>query len=466
MTSLVHHARIYCLNARPTIAGPVVYWMSRDQRSRDNWALLYAQQHALERRARLAVVFCLAPAFLGAPWRAYSFMLRGLRETAQHLAEKNIPFFLLRGDPAEEIPAFVRATGCGTVVTDFDPLRIKRTWKHQVAQRLAVPLYEVDTHNIVPCRYASDRQEYSAATLRPKLMRLLPEFLVEFPKLKAMPRSNMVWHTSRHNGDWDEVFRSVVADRSVGEVLWCRPGERAALAALRQFIRTRLAGYPVRRNDPCCDGQSGLSPYLHFGQLAAQRVARAVQNADAPSSAKQAFLEELIVRRELADNFCFYNQHYDDVTGFPQWARETLNNHSRDPRPYLYTYEQFDNSLTHDPLWNAAQRQMVVTGKMHGYLRMYWCKKILEWTPSPETALAIAIRLNDRYELDGRDPNGYAGIAWSIGGVHDRPWPQRSIFGSVRYMSAAGCAKKFDVAAFIQRYIGDAGFVAIRKKIW
>jgi len=373
---------------------------------------------------------------------------------AHCLSAKNIPFFLLRGDPGEEIPAFARATGCGAVVTDFDPLRIKRTWKHQVAQRLAVPLYEVDAHNIVPCRYAPDRQEYSAATLRPKLARLLPECLVEFPRLTAMPRSNMAWHAGQHAPDGDKIFGSAAADRSVGEVLWCRPGERAARAAVRHFVHTRLSRYHEQRNDPCRDSQSGLSPYLHFGHLSAQRVALAVQQAEAPEPSKKASLEELIVRRELADNVCFYNQHYDSGAGFPLWARDTLHKHCQDQRPYPYTFEQRDSGLTHDPLWNAAQRHMVLTGKMHGYLRMYWCKKILAWTPSPEEALACAIRLNDRYDLDGRDPNGYAGIAWSIGGVHDRPWPQRPIFGSVRCMSAAGCAKKFDAAAFVLRYLG------------
>ena len=189
------------------------------------------------------------------------------------------------------------------------------------------------------------------------------------------------------------------------------------------------------RNDPLKNGQSGLSPYLHFGQIAAQRVALEVMGSAGPTDARKAFLEELIVRRELSDNFCFYNPRYDRVDGFPAWARATLDRHRRDPRDYLYTPEQFEQARTHDDLWNAAQREMVRTGKMHGYLRMYWAKKILEWTPSPEEALKIAITLNDRYELDGRDPNGYAGIAWSLGGVHDRPWGERKVFGMIRYMS-------------------------------
>ena len=209
------------------------------------------------------------------------------------------------------------------------------------------------------------------------------------------------------------------------------------------------------RNDPLKNGQSNLSPYLHFGQIAAQRVALEVMGSSGPTDARKAFLEELIVRRELSDNFCFYNPRYDRVDGFPAWAQATLERHRRDPRDYGYTPEQFEQAQTHDDLWNAAQREMVRTGKMHGYLRMYWAKKILEWTPSPEEALKIAITLNDRYELDGRDPNGYTGIAWSLGGVHDRPWGERKVFGLIRYMSANGCKSKFDVKGYIQKQLID-----------
>ncbi len=168
------------------------------------------------------------------------------------------------------------------------------------------------------------------------------------------------------------------------------------------------------------------------------------------SHIKDAFLEELIIRRELSDNFCFYNPRYDSFDGFPEWARKTLNEHRKDRRPYLYSLEQFETAQTHDKLWNAAQTEMVKRGKMHGYMRMYWAKKILEWTPSPEVAMEVAIHLNNRYELDGRDPNGYAGIAWSIGGVHDRAWNERNIFGKIRYMSYNGCKSKFNIEGYVE----------------
>jgi deoxyribodipyrimidine photo-lyase len=220
---------------------------------------------------------------------------------------------------------------------------------------------------------------------------------------------------------------------------------------MRHFIGKKLNDYPAASRDPARDGLSNLSPYLHFGQIAAQRVALEVKASGATPDAQDGFLEELIVRRELADNFCLHNAHYDAPAGFPAWATRTLSEHTHDPRPYLYGRDRLEAADTHDDLWNAAQSQMVTTGKMHGYLRMYWAKKILEWTTSPAEALETVIGLNDRYELDGRDPNGYAGAAWSIGGTHDRAWGERPVFGKIRYMNYNGCKSKFDVAAYIRR---------------
>jgi deoxyribodipyrimidine photo-lyase len=249
-------------------------------------------------------------------------------------------------------------------------------------------------------------------------------------------------------------LRGIKIDRTVPAVDWITPGERAAWTALRTFINRGLARYDESRNDPSRHGQSGLSPYLHFGQLSAQRVAMEVMKSAYLEGYQEAFLEELITRRELSDNFCYYNRSYDSAKSFPAWSRATLEKHRHDRREHLYTLAQFEKGRTHDDLWNAAQRELVVRGKMHGYLRMYWAKKILEWCRTPERAVKIALHLNDKYELDGRDPNGYAGVAWSIGGVHDRPWGEREIFGMVRYMSHKGCRVKFDVDAYIEKVNG------------
>ena len=430
--------------------GNVVYWMSRDQRVEDNWALLYAQELALQMKAPLAVIFCLVPQFLDATLRQFAFMLRGLEQVEKSLKDLKISFFLLRGWPQKEIPKFVMENKVTMLVTDFDPLRIKRQWKGEVADKLDIPLYEVDTRNIVPCWVASPKQEYGAYTLRPKIHRYLPDFLEKFPKVRAHP---FTWGGKVKKTDWKRAIDSLEVNRDVTEVDWLDPGERAACKTLDDFLNNKLPEYSLKRNDPTENGVSHLSPYLHFGQISAQRVALEVKKHRVKSEHKDSFLEELIVRRELSDNYCFYNDKYDQFGGFHPWAQKTLNEHRGDKREYLYSSEEFEQAKTHDDLWNGAQMEMVHRGKMHGYLRMYWAKKILEWTESPEKALEIAIYLNDKYELDGRDSNGYAGIAWSVGGVHDRAWNERPVFGKIRYMSYNGCRRKFDIKSYIQKNV-------------
>ena len=441
--------RVKSIKTGNEAAGPVVYWMSRDQRVNDNWALLFAQELALEKKLPLTVVFCLVPEFLSAAIRHFGFMIKGLQEVEAELARKNIGFSLLTGSPENEIPRFIKKNKTSALVADFDPLKIKRRWKQAVTEKIDVPFYEADAHNIVPCWKASPKQEFGAYTIRPKINRLLPEFLEEFPSLKKHP-FNLSPHSPRT--DWNKAISTLRINKTVSEVDWITPGEKAARAALKYFLQNRLPCYDEQRNDPTLDGQSNLSPYLHFGQLSAQRAALEISKASDNKKAKEAFLEELIVRRELSDNFCFYNEHYDRVAGFPDWAKKTHEIHRKDRREYLYSREEFEGAKTHDDLWNAAQIEMIERGKMHGYMRMYWAKKIFEWTASPEEALEIAIYLNDKYELDGRDPNGYTGIAWSIGGVHDRAWFERPVFGKIRYMNYNGCKSKFNVKAYIDKY--------------
>ncbi|HVN98109.1 MAG TPA: deoxyribodipyrimidine photo-lyase [Syntrophorhabdaceae bacterium] len=428
--------------------GPVLYWMSRDQRVDDNWALIFSQRLAIQRKVPLLVVFCLAPRFLNATHRQYAFMLAGLEQLSRKLAKLNIPFYLVHGEAASVLTEFVRTHAICALTSDFDPLRIKKTWKKDVMRKIEVPFYEVDAHNIVPCVVASGKQEYSAFTIRKKMGRLLPVFLDHIPPMQKHPfSSNKEMPLIR----WDGLVKNLDIDRRVKEVDWIAPGEEAAQRSLADFMNRRFIHYERDRNDPTLDGQSSLSPYLHFGQLSAQRVALSIEESRMSGSSKAAFLEELVIRRELSDNFCYYNEHYDSFDGFAPWAQKTLNDHREDRRSYLYSLDQFESGQTHDELWNAAQMEMVKKGKMHGYMRMYWAKKILEWTPSPETAMEYAIYLNDRYELDGRDPNGYAGIAWSIGGVHDRAFRQRNVFGKIRFMSYNGCASKFDIKRYIEK---------------
>jgi deoxyribodipyrimidine photo-lyase len=438
--------RVKTLKEGTIRAGPVVLWMSRDQRAKDNWALLFGQELALKQKTPLAVVFCLVPEFLGATTHQYHFMLKGLKEVEQNLGKKNIPLFLLTGSPEEEIPTFIREYNVSSLVKDFDPLRIKQTWTQAVAAAIDIPCYEVDAHNIAPCRIASEKQEYGAYTFRPKIRRLLPEFLEKYPPLRKHP---FPWKEKRMAHHFLKSFRTLRVE-TVSEADWIKPGEKAAFRVLKRFIKKKLASYATQRNDPSADGQSGLSPYLHFGQISAQRVAIEVSKTTVDKKSREFFLEELIVRRELADNYCYYNRNYDNFEGFPEWAKKTLHAHRNDKREYLYVRDQFENGETHDDLWNAAQMEMVKRGKMHGYMRMYWAKKILEWTESPEQAMEFAVYLNDKYELDGRDPNGYTGITWSIGGVHDRAWNERPVFGKIRYMSYNGCKSKFNIKTYIR----------------
>ncbi|MDD4162612.1 MAG: deoxyribodipyrimidine photo-lyase [Methanothrix sp.] len=445
---LVNPKRIRSLKEKEHAKGPVIYWMSRDQRANDNWALLYARELAQKHNCPLAVAFCMAAQFMGATGRQYRFMLQGLKEVEKNLQALNIPFFLLRGEPGKEVLRFLSEMGAGALVSDFSPLRTSREWKTTVAGEIEIPFYEVDAHNIIPCWFASQKQEWAAYSFRPKVHRLLFEFLDEFPLLQNSPeRKSSSWNGVVEN-DWQAAKKSIRAD-AFADAKSIKPGEAAAAKQLSIFLEHKLASYERDRNNPNLSGQSCLSPYLHFGQISAQRIALQVLRSmlDAGS-----FLEELIVRKELSDNFCYYNQHYDDLQGFPAWARASLRDHEKDKREYLYTLDELERARTHDDLWNAAQQEMLQTGKMHGYMRMYWAKKILEWTASPAAALRAAICQNDRYELDGRDPNGYVGIAWSLGGVHDRAWKERAIFGKVRYMSYNGAKSKFDVQAYINTW--------------
>ena len=443
----MNQKRLTKLKAIEHSKGTVVYWMSRDQRACDNWALLYAQELALNQKSPLIVVFCLVPEFLGADIRQYGFMLGGLKEVEKDLQKKNISFYLLAGQPEIEIPRFIEEYKICALVTDFDPLKIKRGWKEKITEKIKIPFYEVDAHNIIPCRFVSIKQEFAAHTIRGKINKSIPGFLEEFPGLK---KHEFSWK-EKNETNWDKIIKKLKSKINF-EVLgvdWIKPGEKEARKMLDKFIEIKLKKYPKLRNDPTKDALSNLSPYLHFGQISSQRAALEIIKADALEKAKDAFLDELIVRKELSDNFCFYNKEYDSFEGFPGWAKKTLDEHRKDKREYIYPLKEFEFAKTHDELWNAAQMEMVKKGKMHGYMRMYWAKKILEWTESPQHAMEIAIYLNDKYELDGRDPNGYAGIAWSIGGVHDRAWNEREIFGKIRFMSYSGCKRKFDVNKYI-----------------
>jgi deoxyribodipyrimidine photo-lyase len=367
---------------------------------------------------------------------------------AQFLARKNIPLEILSGEPGGSVGALANSENAALLITDFDPYPEKRKWKRNLLETAVCPVAETDTHNIVPAWIVSPKKEYSAATFRRKMSPLLSGWLTDIPDLEQMPPMNM---KGTRPFSLPENLPGVLSAPEAGASPdWIRPGEAAATTGLRDFLQNRLASFALQRNDPGIDGLSGLSPWLHFGHLSAQRTAFEVFSAGDTESSR-AYLEELIVRRELADNFCLYEEAAGTYSGLPEWGRKTLDSHRNDPRPVIYDRLTLECAKTDDPLWNAAQKEMTLRGKMHGWARMYWAKKILEWSSSPEEAFTTALALNNRYELDGRDPNGISGISWAIGGLHDRPWPERPVFGTVRFMNYGGAARKFNVKHYIEK---------------
>ena len=461
----VHPKRVQVMKkASSASSGPVIYWMSREQRVEDNWALLYAIEQAKKGDEPIAVVFNLVPEFMNAGARQFVFMLEGLGSVEKALAKKNIPFFLTQGDPVTEIPKLMEAAKASALVTDMSPLRVGREWRDKVCEALpaSTSMHLVDAHNIVPVWVASDKREYAARTIRNKINNKLGEYLTEFPEVpeqaEAWPAGCAAQPSAKV--DWTALIETAkVKGAAVPPVTWLNAGEEAGAKALASFLtKTRLSKYATKRNEPSVPtALSGLSPYFHFGQLSPQRAAlEASKLRKVASESVDAFLEESVVRRELSDNFCWYTKNYDSIDCAYDWAKESLDMHRNDVRDHVYTYEQLRDAKTHDPIWNAAQKELTVVGKQHGFIRMYWAKKILEWTESPEQAIEFAMKLNDTYSIDGRDPNGVVGVMWSVIGLHDQGWKERPVFGKIRYMGGAAWKlgsgkKKFDLQGYLSR---------------
>ena len=444
---MIHPERVRRLNNKPIWNGRyVLYWMQSAQRVEYNHALEFAIEQANELRRPVVVLFCLVDSYPEANERHYFFMLEGLVEVRAKLEEMGVRMVVRRGMPTKSVAGL--AEGAGVVVVDGGYLRIQRSWRRDVAKRLRCAFYEVETNLIVPVTEASGKEEFSAGTFRPKVTKKLNHFLTPLQHRQPQIHSLDISLEGCDIRDTDKVMSSLDIDRSVGRATGFRGGTSEAKGHLRNFVRNNLEHFAECRNDPCTDCASDMSPYLHFGQISPLYIALEVMKKGGEGA--DAYLEELIVRRELSHNFVFYNAQYDTYSCLHAWSRRTLAFHRRDKREYVYSTAEFEEAKTHDPYWNAAQRQMMLTGKMHGYMRMYWGKKILEWSKSPETAYNTAIYLNNKYELDGRDANAYAGVAWCFG-KHDRAWGERAVFGKVRYMNAAGLRRKYDADKFVRR---------------
>ncbi|MFO0882374.1 MAG: deoxyribodipyrimidine photo-lyase [Candidatus Saccharimonadales bacterium] len=431
----------------------VLYIMSRDQRVHDNHALIAAQKHALAHGLPLAVIFNFNVTKAPRAREHYDFMIAGLYQVERELNNLNIPLIGLVGEHLPRLEALCHHVKPAAIYVDFSPLNGPQSVHKKLAKDYTI--IEVDTHNIVPAWIASEKQEVGARTLRPKINHYLPTFCIEPELLVSHPIDWPNKAVIRLEEVVDIFGDRLAAVRHSGINHGYQAGETAAKLYLQMFIDSRLKGYATLRNDPSVDGLSGMSPYLHFGQISSLRIvleaAKAVKQDASLKPDYDTLIEELVVRKELSDNFCLYNQNYALLEGAPQWAQKTLQKHASDPREFMYSLEQFERAETHDEAWNAAQTQLTQTGKIHGYMRMYWAKKILEWSSSPEEALQILLYLNDFYSLDGGDPNGYVGILWSIAGLHDRLWGERAVYGTVRSMVYNGLKRKFDIQAYISQ---------------
>jgi deoxyribodipyrimidine photo-lyase len=455
----IKEERITELNGKSEVPGDfVLYWMQGALRTEDNYALEVAVERAKILHLPVVVFFCLMDQYPSASKAQYRFLLTALEEIRGELRQKKILLALARGTPEELLPKlFYRSA---LVVLDTGYLRHQRRWISWVTQHSPCRAVRVEGTVVVPPRIASSKEEWSAYTLRRKIQNLAEYFLDTPPEEMPTKSSLSLELPPEFYSDIQGLLHTIpgIAVRRMGEQRFTEPpGRKASLRRFEDFLNRTLERYHELKNDPNEDGTSRISGALHFGFLGPTEIIRRVLAAvESPNllacthPGAKAFIEELLVRRELAINMVQYRSDYDQFTCLPDWAQKTLAQAVLDSRETDYSEDDLEFGRTADPYWNAAQDQMVLTGYMHGYMRMYWGKRLLAWTPSPEGAYKIALRLNDSYSLDGRDPNGYAGVAWCFG-KHDRPWTGRPIYGTIRFMNAQGLRRKFDADRYVQK---------------
>jgi deoxyribodipyrimidine photo-lyase len=425
--------------------------MSRDQRVRDNWALIYAQKEAIRQKVPLVVLFCFVPHFLAGTLRQYGFMLRGLPQIESDLRKRNIPFFFLSGEPKESIPLFLRRIYASGLFADFSPLRTKRRWLREVSREISIPIFEVDAHNVIPCWKLFYSQVQNMEAFRAKLRSALPMFLSAFPAVRKHPFS---FQGKVPRIAWESLLDTLTVDRSVSEIAWTQSGEHYAQKVFRKFLKERIREYKSgkARSDTRAEWSWRLQPYLHFGQISIQRIIWTVMHSEIDARFKASLLEALIARRELADHFCYHNTYYNSVKGFPDWAKKTLDRHRDDVRRQLYSKKTLESAETNDPLWNALQQELVASGRIFGWARKYWAKRFLEWTKTPEEALRLAIELTEKYGINGWDTISYLTLAKAIGGVYDRPNKKtRPVIGQIPYLPLQDKKTKRDFRTYAKK---------------
>ncbi|MEM1060616.1 MAG: deoxyribodipyrimidine photo-lyase [Verrucomicrobiota bacterium] len=430
----------------------VLYWCSEAQRAEENLALEYAIWRANQLEQSVVVAFGLDADFPEATARSFLFLLEGLADLKEALARRGLKFIVAQAKPSSL--ALELARDASLLVCDKGYLRTQRAWRDEVADEAGCPVIEIDTELIVPVETASDKAEYAARTIRPKLHRQFEKFCRRVKTVEPAKESLRLAVEARNEVDLDDpegVLKALGTDTSVEPIPFFTGGTTEAKKIWNSFLRKHFDHYDGNRNQPQTSDVSHMSKYLHYGQISPVYLAESARDAASGGKAdKDSFIEELFVRRELAFNFVYYTDGYDSFACLPDWAHKTIDKHRGDRREYVYTREELDAAETHDPYWNAAMREMKFTGYMHNYMRMYWGKKIYEWSADPEEAFATTLALNNRYFLDGRDPNSYTGVAWCYG-VHDRPWTERPVFGQLRYMNANGLKAKAKPDRYVEK---------------
>ena len=450
---MVEQNRIQVLKDMPPREGGayVLYWMQQAMRAEGNPALDHAVEIANDLGLPVAVSFGLtgmrSPPYPDANARHYTFLLQGLADVADALETRGIAFVPRFGAPDEV--TLDLSDKAAVVVCDRGYLKPQRAWQKTVVARAECRVVMVETDAVVPIDAVSTKHEYAARTIRPKLQRVWDDYLVESrtPALRHKP-GRLGLKPDFDPADGAKIVAKLKIDQEVGAVRRFEGGLNAARKRLSGFLAESFDGYREGRNEPQRGAVTHLSPYLHFGQISPVEIALAAKAAKGGNTDRESFLDELIVRRELAQNHVYHEPHYDSLAGVPNWARDTLDKHRTDERPYHYTRAQLEAGETHDEYWNAAQREMRETGYTHNRLRMYWGKKIIEWTKTPEIAFETTLAINNKFFVDGRDANSFTNVAWLFG-LHDRPWFRRPIFGTVRYMSE-NSIRKFDGPAYLR----------------
>lgn len=463
----------------------VLYWMCAFRRPFSNFSLQRAVEWALKLGKPLVILEALRCDYPWASDRLHRFILDGMVENGRYFEKTSVlyyPYVETAKGGAKGLVEALAHEACIVVGDDFPAFFLPHMLQ-AASRKVSVRLEAVDSNGLLPLRAATGDFP-SAYSFRRFLQKVLPPHLLEFPvgepllhlelpRLKELPAAILKrWPpASAEILDGGEAgLAGLPIDHSVRAVEQ-KGGWRTARAYLNRFVETRLENYSEHRSEPEVEATSELSAYLHFGHISSHAVANAVMEREDWSpdrlgpdargkrtgwwgmgGSAQAFMDQLVTWRELGYNFCAFRDDADRFESLPGWAVETLEKHSRDPRPYLYDLQELEQAQTHDPLWNAAQRQLLREGKMHNYMRMLWGKKILEWSPDPREALRVMVELNNRHALDGRDPNSGSGIFWCLG-RYDRPWgPQRPIFGKIRYMSSENTARKFSTGEYLKRY--------------